>query len=119
MNKPEKDVEAPSQPADNVKPLNYREQFSASWHSCTIEVYTVHAHCRADMLAPNSSSNWSLMNLYQMAADASSSPCAAASQASMDCLNRNDYDRDACIEYFQAYRDCKNTWVSFYIFTSK
>jgi len=29
----------------------------------------------------------------------------------MDCLNRNDYDRDACLEYFQAYRDCKNTWV--------
>jgi len=30
----------------------------------------------------------------------------------MDCLNRNDYDRDACLDYFQAYRDCKNTWVS-------
>lgn len=40
------------------------------------------------------------------------SPCAAASKASMDCLSRNDYDRDACLEYFQAYRDCKNTWVS-------
>ncbi|KDR65721.1 hypothetical protein GALMADRAFT_260122 [Galerina marginata CBS 339.88] len=38
-------------------------------------------------------------------------PCAAASQASMDCLNRNDYDRDACLEYFQAYRDCKNAWI--------
>ena len=30
----------------------------------------------------------------------------------MDCLNRYDYDRDACLDYFQAYRDCKNTWVS-------
>ena len=30
----------------------------------------------------------------------------------MDCLERNDYDRDACLDFFQAYRDCKNTWVS-------
>lgn len=29
----------------------------------------------------------------------------------MDCLTRNDYDRDTCLEYFQAYRDCKNIWV--------
>ncbi|TFK71657.1 hypothetical protein BDN72DRAFT_793634 [Pluteus cervinus] len=38
-------------------------------------------------------------------------PCAAASKASMDCLNRNDYDRNACLDYFQAYRDCKKTWI--------
>ncbi|KAF9485470.1 hypothetical protein BDN70DRAFT_910104 [Pholiota conissans] len=38
-------------------------------------------------------------------------PCADASKASMDCLNRNDYDRDACLEYFQAYRECKNSWI--------
>ncbi|TFK32783.1 cysteine alpha-hairpin motif superfamily [Crucibulum laeve] len=38
-------------------------------------------------------------------------PCAAASKASMDCLNRNNYDRDACLDYFQAYRDCKKTWI--------
>jgi len=38
-------------------------------------------------------------------------PCAAASKASMDCLDRNDYNRDACLDYFQAYRDCKNTWI--------
>ncbi|KAJ2925568.1 hypothetical protein H1R20_g11530, partial [Candolleomyces eurysporus] len=38
-------------------------------------------------------------------------PCAEASKASMDCLNRNNYDRDACLEYFQAYRECKNTWI--------
>ena len=31
----------------------------------------------------------------------------------MDCLNRNNYDRDACLDYFQAYRDCKNSWVHF------
>lgn len=41
------------------------------------------------------------------------SPCAAASEASMECMNRNSYDRDACLDYFQAYRDCKKAWVSF------
>ncbi|KAF9453525.1 hypothetical protein P691DRAFT_771298 [Macrolepiota fuliginosa MF-IS2] len=38
-------------------------------------------------------------------------PCSEASKASMDCLNRNDYDRDACLDYFQAYRDCKKAWI--------
>ena len=39
------------------------------------------------------------------------SPCAEASKASMDCLNRHDYDRDKCLDFFQAYRDCKKAWV--------
>ncbi|KXN86623.1 Cytochrome c oxidase-assembly factor COX23, mitochondrial [Leucoagaricus sp. SymC.cos] len=38
-------------------------------------------------------------------------PCYEASKASMDCLNRHNYDRDACLDYFQAYRDCKKTWI--------
>ncbi|KAH6916165.1 hypothetical protein BKA70DRAFT_1179581 [Coprinopsis sp. MPI-PUGE-AT-0042] len=38
-------------------------------------------------------------------------PCAAASKASMDCLDKNNYDRDKCLDYFQAYRDCKNAWI--------
>ncbi|RDB20849.1 Cytochrome c oxidase-assembly factor COX23, mitochondrial [Hypsizygus marmoreus] len=38
-------------------------------------------------------------------------PCAAASKASMDCMNRHDYDRDFCLDYFQAYRDCKKIWI--------
>ena len=29
----------------------------------------------------------------------------------MDCLNRHDYDRDKCLDFFQAYRDCKKLWV--------
>ncbi|KAL1941130.1 hypothetical protein VTO73DRAFT_7342 [Trametes versicolor] len=37
-------------------------------------------------------------------------PCAEASKASMDCMNHNDYDRDQCLDYFQAYRDCKKAW---------
>ncbi|EDR14099.1 uncharacterized protein LACBIDRAFT_244368 [Laccaria bicolor S238N-H82] len=63
-------------PEDNVKPLNYREQFSGR-------------HVSSKFI----------------------DPCAAASKASMDCLNRNNYDRDACLDYFQAYRDCKNSWI--------
>ncbi|KAI0352316.1 hypothetical protein OH77DRAFT_1409329, partial [Trametes cingulata] len=38
------------------------------------------------------------------------SPCSDASKASMDCMNQNDYDRDKCLDYFQAYRDCKKAW---------
>jgi hypothetical protein len=29
----------------------------------------------------------------------------------MDCMNKNDYDREACSDVFQAYRDCKKAWV--------
>ncbi|KAH9991132.1 hypothetical protein BJV77DRAFT_946650, partial [Russula vinacea] len=39
-------------------------------------------------------------------------PCAEASKASMDCLNRHDYDRDKCLDFFQAYRDCKKAWMN-------
>lgn len=49
---------------------------------------------------------------FSVESDLYVSPCAAAYKASMDCLNRNDYDRDACLKYFQAYRDCKDIWVS-------
>ncbi|KAF8587849.1 hypothetical protein K439DRAFT_1407045 [Ramaria rubella] len=38
-------------------------------------------------------------------------PCDHASKASMDCLNRNDYDRDKCTEFFRAYRECKASWL--------
>ncbi|KAF9074182.1 hypothetical protein BDP27DRAFT_1317434 [Rhodocollybia butyracea] len=38
-------------------------------------------------------------------------PCEAASKASLACLTHHNYDREKCLEYFQAYRDCKNTWI--------
>ncbi|TFK51768.1 hypothetical protein OE88DRAFT_1628916 [Heliocybe sulcata] len=41
-----------------------------------------------------------------------SSPCQDAAKASYDCLNRHDYERDKCLDFFQAYRDCKKAWVS-------
>lgn len=39
-------------------------------------------------------------------------PCAEASKMSMKCLERNNYDKDMCIEYFKAYKECKQEWVS-------
>ncbi|PIL24985.1 hypothetical protein GSI_12872 [Ganoderma sinense ZZ0214-1] len=38
-------------------------------------------------------------------------PCAHATKASLDCMNKHDYDRDKCLDYFQAYRDCKKAWM--------
>jgi len=32
-------------------------------------------------------------------------------QSIMDCLNRRDYDHDKCLDFFQAYHDCKKEWV--------
>ncbi|KAG5731469.1 hypothetical protein E4T56_gene4361 [Termitomyces sp. T112] len=64
-------------PEDNVKPLNYREQFQGR-------------HVASQFI----------------------DPCAAAAKASMDCMSRNDYDRDFCLDYFQAYRDCKKSWIN-------
>ncbi|PFH49965.1 hypothetical protein AMATHDRAFT_146378 [Amanita thiersii Skay4041] len=74
MTKDAKDSLPP--PQDNVKPLDYKEQFEG-----------------------------------RQVASQFIDPCAAASKASMDCLNRNNYDRDACLDYFQAYRDCKKAWI--------
>ena len=41
-----------------------------------------------------------------------SSPCEAAAKASMDCLDKNNYKRSRCIPLFEAYKECKKTWVS-------
>ena len=40
------------------------------------------------------------------------SPCEAAAEAAYACMNRANYNRQECLDYFQAYRDCKGTWVS-------
>lgn len=40
-------------------------------------------------------------------------PCAEASQMSLNCLDRNNYDKKKCIPYFQAYRDCKKEFVRY------
>jgi hypothetical protein len=38
-------------------------------------------------------------------------PCRPASQASMKCLDRNNYDKSKCQEAFDAYKECKRIWV--------
>ncbi|KIJ65694.1 hypothetical protein HYDPIDRAFT_110841 [Hydnomerulius pinastri MD-312] len=39
-------------------------------------------------------------------------PCEDASKASLTCMDRNEYNRDKCMEYFEAYRECKKTWLA-------
>ncbi|KAG1746635.1 uncharacterized protein EDB91DRAFT_1118094 [Suillus paluster] len=38
-------------------------------------------------------------------------PCEQAAKASLSCMDRNDYNRDNCMDFFQAYRDCKKAWL--------
>lgn len=38
-------------------------------------------------------------------------PCQQASKMSISCLERNDYDKDMCIEYFKAYKECRQEWM--------
>ncbi|QLG70328.1 hypothetical protein HG535_0A02660 [Zygotorulaspora mrakii] len=38
-------------------------------------------------------------------------PCQQSAQMSFNCLERNDYDRAMCREYFDAYRECKKQWL--------
>ncbi|KAF9644173.1 hypothetical protein BDM02DRAFT_3103380, partial [Thelephora ganbajun] len=40
------------------------------------------------------------------------SPCEAAAKASMDCLEKNNYKRSQCLHMFEAYKECKKTWLS-------
>ncbi|CAN6640513.1 hypothetical protein TRVA0_018S00958 [Trichomonascus vanleenenianus] len=37
-------------------------------------------------------------------------PCAEASKMSLRCMERNDFDREKCMDYFHAYRECKRDW---------
>ncbi|SMN18931.1 similar to Saccharomyces cerevisiae YHR116W COX23 Mitochondrial intermembrane space protein that functions in mitochondrial copper homeostasis [Maudiozyma saulgeensis] len=38
-------------------------------------------------------------------------PCEESSKLSMKCLELNNYDRQLCKEYFDAYRECKKQWL--------
>ena len=31
----------------------------------------------------------------------------------MACLNKNDFNKEKCTAYFQAYRECKRAWVCY------
>jgi cytochrome c oxidase assembly protein subunit 23 len=39
-------------------------------------------------------------------------PCGPASENSMKCLDRNNYDKSKCQKAFDAYRECKRMWVA-------
>ncbi|SCW02419.1 LAFE_0F06018g1_1 [Lachancea fermentati] len=56
----------------------------------------------------------SILNKYRFAAkDASRfyDPCQESSKMSMKCLELNNYDKEMCKEYFDAYRECKKQWL--------
>ncbi|ORY33112.1 hypothetical protein BCR39DRAFT_521321 [Naematelia encephala] len=38
-------------------------------------------------------------------------PCEAASRAALDCLERAHYNRNECMDFFKAYRECKKNWI--------
>lgn len=58
---------------------------------------------------PTSSDNKDLFRTKQ--ASEYYDPCHESAQMSLRCLERHNYDKDQCIKYFQAYRDCKKEWV--------
>lgn len=37
-------------------------------------------------------------------------PCQEAANRSLKCLRRNGGSRDMCMDYFDAYRECKKSW---------
>ncbi|XP_072017878.1 coiled-coil-helix-coiled-coil-helix domain-containing protein 7-like [Amphiura filiformis] len=43
--------------------------------------------------------------------DAVVNPCIPESDASYKCLNDNNYNRDACSDYFKNYQNCMKFWT--------
>ncbi|ODM24283.1 hypothetical protein SI65_01873 [Aspergillus cristatus] len=39
-------------------------------------------------------------------------PCQDFADRSLKCMRRNGFDKEMCGDYFQAYRDCKKTWMT-------
>lgn len=39
-------------------------------------------------------------------------PCQEAADRSLKCLRRNGGARDMCMDYFDAYRECKKNWIA-------
>lgn len=42
--------------------------------------------------------------------DQRTNPCLKESKASMKCLDENNYDKNKCAMYFEAYKECKKSW---------
>ena len=43
-------------------------------------------------------------------------PCQKESINSMNCLDKHNYDKGKCKDFFDLYRECKKKWVSLYSF---
>lgn len=39
-------------------------------------------------------------------------PCWAEGKASLQCLSKNNYDRNACASHFDNYNQCKKFWLN-------
>lgn len=56
----------------------------------------------------------STLNRFRFSAKGASEyydPCQESSKMSFKCLELNNYDRDLCRDYFDAYRECKKQWL--------
>ncbi|KAJ7504500.1 hypothetical protein B0H11DRAFT_2187410 [Mycena galericulata] len=79
-------------PHENVEPLDYKEQFQGREPSKFIDPCQGASKASLKWYGAPSSENVSFSYIFY----------------SMD---QNNYDRNACMDYFQAYRDCKAAWV--------
>ncbi|KAH7890762.1 hypothetical protein F5I97DRAFT_1838455 [Phlebopus sp. FC_14] len=82
-------------PRDNVRPKDYQEKFKAR------RTYTEYTECVSF-----------LHGTVSVADQHPYSPCEDASKASLKCMDHNEYNRDRCIEFFLAYRECKKEWIN-------
>ncbi|OMH80070.1 Cytochrome c oxidase-assembly factor COX23, mitochondrial [Zancudomyces culisetae] len=39
-------------------------------------------------------------------------PCELESRNSLKCLEKNNFDKKYCREYFEAYNECKKLWIN-------
>ena len=67
----------------------------------------------AEEPAPVVSEEWDKSGAQFMAKPNSQylDPCQEAADRSLKCLRRNGGRRDMCMDYFDAYRECKRAWL--------
>ncbi|KAI0704306.1 hypothetical protein BC835DRAFT_1262118 [Cytidiella melzeri] len=80
-------------PLDNVEPRPYIDKFKVSDSLRVASARSTYSHFK----------NRPMSKFVD--------PCEEAAKASYKCLDKFDYDRDKCTDFFQAYRDCKKTWM--------
>jgi len=96
-------------PQQNVKPKDYYTKFTVCQSALPLmiiltqypgseDVHGIHRVCLH-------------ISLHEETQYVLVSPCEDASKASLACMDQNGYNRDKCMAYFQAYRDCKRAWV--------